>query len=160
MAKHSGGAGSPGLGIHSWLAVPGKSWPVCEAAADAITLYLPLVPNLRLGPKLFCLQLTIFKRLMGQFHIFRYFKNKRIKVQTTLPYKIIFTELKGRSTRSSGIHVSQWLQQGAASLCYSAIATTFLLPTVSAEGSPTEIKLAGSYALLSQVILPALCCLL
>lgn len=45
----------------------------------------------------------------------------------------------------SSIHVSQWLQQGVASLCQSAIRATFLLPTVCSEGLPAEIKLAESY---------------
>lgn len=34
---------------------------------------------------------------------------------------------------------------GSCSLCHPAITATFLLPTLCSEGSPAEVKLAGSY---------------
>lgn len=86
-------------------------------------------------------------RLLGQFHIFKNFKNKEQKSSLLYLKKKCYKikQKKDEVQDQSSIHVSQWLQQGAVSLCHSAITATFLLPTVCSEGSPTEIKLAGSY---------------
>lgn len=82
------------------------------------------------------------------------FKKQCIKDQPAIweKKKVLGLDKKDEIQDQSSIHVSQWLQQGVASLCQSAITATFLLPTVCSEGSPAEIKLAERATLLDQVI--------
>lgn len=87
-----------------------------------------------------------FQKTLGSIpHILDISKTKNKSPDYFTLQKNVIELKKDEVQDQSGIHVSQWLQQGAASLCHSAIIATFLLPTVCSEGSPTEIKLAGSY---------------